>query len=188
MKKINLLLLFISTLLMSCSSDDDNSTELVEMRIDHYPETMLISPIPSNETTPYLGLRYQEGDNIGTNKWENFIFIEGFDYEPGFIYSLSVNKTTLANPPADASSVNYSLRSISSKEEVGAEVNFKMDLKIDDFSFITNDSGLQLLNQIDVNCNELCDDLDSHLNSQTDVKGIFRHAGDQTVELLEIEL
>lgn len=35
--------------------------------------------------------------------------IEGFNYEPGFEYELLVNKTEVENPPADASSIRYTL-------------------------------------------------------------------------------
>jgi hypothetical protein len=34
--------------------------------------------------------------------------IEGFTFEPGFEYELSVNVETIANPPADGSSLRYS--------------------------------------------------------------------------------
>lgn len=35
--------------------------------------------------------------------------IEGFRYEPGFTYELRVRKETVANPPADGSSLRYTL-------------------------------------------------------------------------------
>ena len=35
--------------------------------------------------------------------------IEGFDYEPGFVYVLDVEVRRVANPPADGSSLAYRL-------------------------------------------------------------------------------
>ncbi|HSM63010.1 MAG TPA: heparin lyase I family protein [Gillisia sp.] len=64
-------------------------------------------------------LLVQEGDMIGSGNWENFYYyesIEGFTYEPGFVYGLIVKKTVVENPPADGSSIRYELVSIVSKE------------------------------------------------------------------------
>ena len=41
--------------------------------------------------------------------------IQGFEFEPGYEYELLVEKTTIPNPPADASSLQYSLVEIVSK-------------------------------------------------------------------------
>lgn len=38
-----------------------------------------------------------------------FYGIDGFEYERGFSYELSIEKTTLANPPADAGNIRYKL-------------------------------------------------------------------------------
>ncbi|MCE9475758.1 DUF4377 domain-containing protein, partial [Bacteroides fragilis] len=38
-----------------------------------------------------------------------FCGIQGFEYEKGYEYDLRVNKTTLANPPADGSIYKYQL-------------------------------------------------------------------------------
>jgi len=56
-------------------------------------------------------LQIQESET-STNDWKNFYGdIEGFDYEPGYIYKLSVKKEKLdpATVPADASTLKYSL-------------------------------------------------------------------------------
>lgn len=44
--------------------------------------------------------------------------IEGFDFEPGYQYQLQVHKETIANPPADGSSIKYTLVKVISKLEV----------------------------------------------------------------------
>lgn len=65
-------------------------------------------------------LLVQEGDLIGTEDWEYFYFedsIIGFEYEPGYIYNIVVKKTTIPDPPQDASSIRYELVQIISKEK-----------------------------------------------------------------------
>ena len=54
-------------------------------------------------------------------EWQNFYDpIAGFDYEPGYIYELKVEKTVVENPPADASKFTYTLVEIVSKTPVEA--------------------------------------------------------------------
>jgi heat shock protein HslJ len=45
--------------------------------------------------------------------------IEGFTYEAGFNYELGVTKTPIANPPADASNVRYTLNEVVAKTPAG---------------------------------------------------------------------
>ncbi len=45
-----------------------------------------------------------------SDSWQNFYSnIEGFTYEPGYEYVLKVKTEKIANPPADASSIKYTL-------------------------------------------------------------------------------
>jgi heat shock protein HslJ len=63
-------------------------------------------------------LQIQEADTLTPNNWENFYGnIEGFEYEPGFIYKLLVKKKKLdpAKVPADASTLKYSLIRVTEK-------------------------------------------------------------------------
>lgn len=50
-----------------------------------------------------------------TNFYTN---INGFDYEPGYEYVLKVNAEDIPNPPADGSSVKYTLVEQVSKSKV----------------------------------------------------------------------
>lgn len=64
-------------------------------------------------------LQIQESDTL-TNGWKNFYGkIQGFDYEPGYIYKISVKKEELdpATVPADASSIKYSLIEVIEKQK-----------------------------------------------------------------------
>lgn len=64
-------------------------------------------------------LQIQESETL-TNNWKFFYGrIEGFDYESGYIYKISVKKEELdpATVPADASSIKYSLVEVIEKQK-----------------------------------------------------------------------
>jgi len=64
-------------------------------------------------------LQIQESDTL-TSDWKNFYGkIQGFDYEPGYIYKISVKKEELdpATVPAYASSIKYSLIEVIEKQK-----------------------------------------------------------------------
>ncbi|MFV0589958.1 MAG: META domain-containing protein [Draconibacterium sp.] len=66
---------------------------------------------------PMKCMLVQKGAEM-TGEWQNFYSkIEGFEYEPGFIYKLKVKEEQLENVPADASSVKYILVEIMEKKE-----------------------------------------------------------------------
>ena len=51
--------------------------------------------------------------------WSNFSSqIIGFDYEEGFEWRIEVQRTPLVDPPADGSSVQYTLRHVIRKSKV----------------------------------------------------------------------
>lgn len=61
---------------------------------------------------PRTCLLVQKGKEIVDGEWKNFYAnIEGFEYEPGYIYKLEVKEDSipLAEVPADASSIKYTL-------------------------------------------------------------------------------
>lgn len=51
----------------------------------------------------------------------SFSGIDGFEHEKGYEYNLLVEKTTLANPPADASNLRYKLIDVILKEEAAGK-------------------------------------------------------------------
>lgn len=62
-------------------------------------------------------LQIQRGTKLG-DEWENFYgYVEGFEYQPGFIYQIEVNKTELPKDqvPADGGSIKYELVKVISK-------------------------------------------------------------------------
>lgn len=111
MKKLSLIFLFMACLFMvSCIKDEEPKDKVKEIRMEVSSET---------------GFTYHWGDDKkeypiecmlvklpnDPGIWQPMMFgeIEGFSYERGHEYYLSVRQTTLANPPADASCYTYSL-------------------------------------------------------------------------------
>ena len=179
MKKQFLLFITIVTL-FSCSNDDDSS-RIINMRINHYQNTGI-------GVGPVLTLLVQEGNAIGTNNWNRFYTsIAGFDYVPGKIYNLSVKVEPIKNPPADGSSLKYTLLEVKSIQEVDNETLFDIDLKTNGQSFITANYGYKLLNQISIDCNGLCDQLESTVENKSSVTGTFKRLSSNEIKLIEIE-
>ncbi|MFV0366793.1 MAG: DUF4377 domain-containing protein [Mangrovibacterium sp.] len=61
---------------------------------------------------PRKCLQVQKGEELDAQVWQNlFTKIEGFNYEPGFIYKLKVKEQNLPaeEVPADGSSIKYTL-------------------------------------------------------------------------------
>ena len=180
MKKHILLLITIS-ILFSCSSENENKTQIIDMRINHYQSTGLA-------LGPVMTLMVQEGNTIGTNNWNTFYDnIDGFNYIPGKVYNLSVKVEKVNNPPADGSSLKYTLLEVKSIEEVDNETLFDINLKMTGQSFITTNSGYKILNQIDIDCNSLCDELDTALQNKSNVIGTFKRHPNNEILLVELQ-
>lgn len=76
--------------------------------------------VPCEGVAPMNCLQIQKGDTLEGANWEFFYnTIEGFTYEPGYIYKVKVKETALdpATVPADASTVKYTLVEILEKKE-----------------------------------------------------------------------
>jgi len=174
-------ILMIIGILFSCSKDDNVQSQTIDMRINHYKNTGIGEGL-------YLTLMVQEGNNIGSDNWFKFYnTIEGFDYQPGYTYDIKVVVEQVDNPPADGSSLKYTLQEIKSTREVDIETPFDIDLKINGQSFITKTSGYKLLDQIEIDCNSLCEELDTKLQNQDFVIGTFRRLQSNEIKLIELE-
>ena len=132
MNKLLIPCLLIACFLMaSCLNDDEPKDKVEEIRIEVSSET---------------GITYYWGDYKkeypiecmlvklpdDPDRWQTMMFgeIEGFTYELGHEYYLSVRRTTLANPPADASCYTYSLvKILSDKLVVEPEVSINNEIK-----------------------------------------------------------
>lgn len=105
--------------LTSCSSDDDNEDKVEQVTVYVSSETgvyydMWLDPEREN---PIIGMQIREEGNC---VWRtvSLYTIKGFTYEKGNEYKLLVKKTTLANPPQDASNIRYELISIISQSKI----------------------------------------------------------------------
>lgn len=101
-------------LVFGCNGVEETGVEVVSLRVNSFT-VECVGEMEGN------CLLVQEGDEIGTDNWENFYYeddIVGFNYEPGYIYDLLVKKTTFKNPPMDSSAIKYHLVKIISKEKV----------------------------------------------------------------------
>ena len=67
---------------------------------------------------PQSCLLIQKSETIEENEWQNFYSkIDGFDFEPGYIYKLKVKEEKRENVPADASSIKFTLVEVLEKKK-----------------------------------------------------------------------
>lgn len=98
----------LSISLISCKKDKDN--DIIKMRVNHYVQ-------PAASIFYYgFSLIVQQDDKIGSNDWNCFENnIAGFEFEPGYVYDVEVEKKQIENPPMDGSSVAYTLKALCRK-------------------------------------------------------------------------
>lgn len=112
--KLNYLIihfLFITCLFMTACINDDGPKDVAkEIRMEVSSETgITYSLFDDKREHPIECMLVKTKSSLG--EWEPLALgaIGGFTYERGHEYYLRVKKTTLANPPADASDCTYSL-------------------------------------------------------------------------------
>ena len=106
---ILLMAMFAVVGLTACSDDEPNDS-VKEIRMQVSAETgVMYAWGDDKKENPIECMLVMSEDNPGV--WESLGFnsIEGFTYVRGHEYYLSVRRTILANPPADASDRTYSL-------------------------------------------------------------------------------
>ena len=95
----------------------------------------------------------------------------------------------------DGSSLKYLLQEIVSREQASTETTFNLRLRsitrgIDQVVFQDAASkAFNILEEKDINCQDLCDELSTTRNNQNEVTGVFRHgqAGEILLEQLIIK-
>ncbi len=125
------LLALISVIWVSCNKDElTDKVETIKMFVS--AETGTYRPWGSE--TPVECMFVKEESK---SEYSHLAFggIKGFDYVHGHEYELEVRKTTLVNPPADASNITYALLKIISDipvitkpEELPEEAKFKLEM------------------------------------------------------------
>ena len=115
-----LLIAFVAILgLTACTNEDEpkDITKEVTMYVSSETGTM-DDFFDADKTNPIECMLVKEQ---GEDEYRPLAFcgIQGFEYEKGYEYDLRVNKTTLANPPADGRIYKYQLVRVVEKRLVG---------------------------------------------------------------------
>ena len=138
MNKLIIPFLFIACLFMaSCLNDDEYKDRIEDIRIVVSAETGITYGWPDDmKEHPIECMLVKMPDD--PDRWQPMLFgeIDGFTYERGHEYYLSVRRTTFANPPADGSRYTYSLIKVLSdklimepEEPVDKEITSINDIK-----------------------------------------------------------
>lgn len=182
--KLTFIGIVIAMITLSCKNDDSIEKEII--KINHF-KTVAYGPFAG------LFMNTQGGEDLGTDKWSIFYnSIENFEYEFGYVYTLSVVKTKIEAPPQDGSDLKYKLEELISKEKIAANTEFEITLRkayTEDLElYVTGNrtDGFQILNQIHIDCGDLCEELEAIQNKDglTTVTGVFKHTDmENTVEL-----
>lgn len=163
----------------SCSMvGHSDEAKVINMRINHFKQTGIGEGL-------YLVYLVQEEEKIGGEDW-SYLYdeIEGFNYELGYIYDIKVRKVEVENPPADASSIKYILVNVRSKEKVPENETFEIDLKKYGNNFVTLEGDeMFLLYKYLIDCNSMCDELASDMESQEMVTAKFIHGPEESLIL-----
>jgi hypothetical protein len=108
MKKI-LAFYLIAIFIFSCEEDETQDQLILKVK-----ENKISCTGYEGQTECYL---VQQGSKIDSDEWEYFYEeIEGFVYEAGFVYKLSVAKESIVNPTMDSPNTKYLLIRELSKE------------------------------------------------------------------------
>ena len=168
----------------SCSivGDGGNPLKTENMRINHFRQTGIGEGL-------HLVYLVQENEDIGGDEWSFFYDeIEGFDYELGYIYDLKVRKMVVENPPMDGSSIKYILVNVRSKEKVAEDESFEIKLKWGGSNFVTgSDNNFYLLDEYEIRCSDLCEELAEMLQNRDEVSGTFVHGDNETLQLNSVQ-
>lgn len=113
MKKYLIFLLSVVTILSACQKEPIDSTKEIFLLVDSKTHEFM----NWGSDMPNVGIKVKELQSVD---WSVIPLngINGFTFEQGYEYKLSVLKTKLANPPMDGSDTTYQLIEILSKTQV----------------------------------------------------------------------
>lgn len=126
-----LLLAFLAMVGLTACSDDEPNDSVKEIRMQVSSETGIMYDLFDDKMEhPIECMLVESEDFPGETLQLAFNEIEGFTYERGHEYYLSVKRTILANPPADASDRTYSLvRTLADRLVVEPELPADKEIK-----------------------------------------------------------
>ncbi|MGL5620587.1 MAG: DUF4377 domain-containing protein, partial [Tannerellaceae bacterium] len=113
MKKYLIFLLSVMTIFSACQKEPIDSTKEILLLVDSKTHEFM----NWGSDMPSVGIKVKE---LQSADWSVIPLngINGFTFEQGYEYKLSVLKTKLANPPTDCSDTTYQLIEILSKTQV----------------------------------------------------------------------
>jgi hypothetical protein len=180
----SILLLGICFVSFASNTTSEPVPKSMKITIDHYPSYY-------EGEGRHLCLRAKSEEKP---KWHSMDFIEGFNYEWGYVYELSVKKTQIKNPPADGSSVKYTLVKEISKTKVADSITFNLRIEPGNENFglvpmITkiNEETSRYMDVVNFECNRYCEAIEESL--QTGKKSVLvtcKHIDPQTIELVDL--
>jgi hypothetical protein len=105
---MNRFILLLLIVLFSSCDKNDLKPDLITMQVaDHYQDCTGVGPMKC------LLVKID-----GAPNWTyHYTGIKGFTYEEGFEYKLVVKREKIKNPPADGSSIRYSLVNVIEKSK-----------------------------------------------------------------------
>ena len=175
-------IVYVTILALFAFSCSEENIDIANIRINHFKQSAV-------GTSPTLALLIQEGDRIGSDEWEYYYSeIRGFEYEWGYVYDLKIKKETVDDPPQDKSSIEFMLEEIISKEAAEGDVTFDIRLKSGPEAYVTggSSSGYQLLNEQEIDCSDLCQDMTQLLETEGGLVGRFTHRGLGKIQLQKL--
>ncbi|WP_373512366.1 DUF4377 domain-containing protein [Persicitalea sp.] len=122
-------LAFVS--LAGCANKMPHTSDGLRLKISHY-------------RVPCQGEGVQLCYLVSKNGGETELFydqIEGFAYEWGYNYEISVERIEVEKPLADASSFRYRLKKQISKKKVSADLRFELPLVVDNYRLVGSDGN-----------------------------------------------
>ncbi len=155
-KAILVILVFIA--FISCKKN--NIEREKKIIVNHYKNVGLT-------LTPMFVYQTQSGVDIGSTKWDFFYGnITGFEFEPGYIYDLTVKSTPINKSLVDGGST-YELKKVNSKVIVDQNITFNIYFKLHGTNFISGNPtiGFKILNEQIFDCGNFCDSLTQALSS-----------------------
>ena len=124
-------------------------------------------------------------------------YIHGFDFEWGYLYSLEVTMKEIQRPPADASSLEFSLVRIVEKFPVGKEHVFPLRLEPERYlgpgeqasSFMAiNDSVYVYLDDVEIEVpTTLQREFQNMLTTSTNKEARCQHVNGHRIRLIELK-
>ncbi|KQC02166.1 DUF4377 domain-containing protein [Pedobacter sp. Hv1] len=179
------ILFCISIIVLSCKKDTEDT---VKMRVNIFKQT-------NYSFNKGFHLSVQVEETIGTDTWYALSQeITGFNYEPGYLYDLLLEKVPLSQA-ADGPAYGYKLKKIKSKRRANSNDTFTTVLKFGypysaiPYSFVNGDlnTGFMLANQVKIDCGNLCSELESALKNYEHVIGKFTLNANGSIKLVALE-